>query len=60
MTAIETSAPAFGVEALECSARNAEEIARVLGSVAGRPNTGLKRRRDHIVSSIDDGPPWWR
>ncbi len=38
MTTIETLAPAFGVEALECSARNADEIARVLGSVAGRPD----------------------
>ena len=50
MTAIETSAPAFGVEALECSARNAEEIARVLGSVAGRPNTGLIMMPDPILT----------
>ena len=50
MTAIETSAPAFGVEALECSARNAEEIARVLGSVAGQPNTGLIMMPDPILT----------
>ena len=49
MTAIETSAPAFGVEALECSARNAEEIARVLGSAAGQPNTGLIMMPDPIL-----------
>ena len=50
MTAIETSAPAFGVEALECSARNAEEIARVLGSVVGQPNTGLIMMPDPILT----------
>src|SRR3954471_11621605 len=35
MTTIQNLAPSFGVEALECSARNPEEIARALGSVSG-------------------------
>src|SRR5215218_5126544 len=48
MTTIETLAPALGVEALECSARNADEIASVLGSVAGRTNTGLIMMPDPV------------
>ena len=51
MTTIETLAPALGMEALECSARNADEIARVLGSVAGRPNTGLIMMPDPILTA---------
>ncbi len=51
MTTIETLAPAFGVEALECSARNADEIARVLDSVAGSPNTGLIMMPDPILTA---------
>jgi putative ABC transport system substrate-binding protein len=50
MTTIETLAPSFGVEALELSARNADEVARVLGSVAGRPNTGLIMMPDPILT----------
>jgi putative ABC transport system substrate-binding protein len=49
MTTIETLAPAFGVEALECSARNADEMARVLASVVGRPNTGLILMPDPVL-----------
>jgi putative ABC transport system substrate-binding protein len=51
MTAIESLAPAFSVEALEYNARNADEIARVLGSVAGRPNTGLIMMPDPVLTS---------
>ena len=50
MTTVESLAPSFGVEALECSARNVDEIARVLGSVAGRPNTGLIMMPDPILT----------
>ena len=41
---------ALGVEVLEGSARNAEEIGRVLGSVAGRANTGLIMMPDPILT----------
>jgi putative tryptophan/tyrosine transport system substrate-binding protein len=51
MTAIESLAPAFSVEALEYNARNADEIAHALGSVAGRPNTGLIMMPDPILTS---------
>jgi putative ABC transport system substrate-binding protein len=51
MTAIESFAPAFGLEASECNARNAEEVARVLDSVAGRPNTGLIMMPDPVLSA---------
>jgi putative ABC transport system substrate-binding protein len=51
MTAIESLAPAFGLEASECNARNAEEVARVLDSVAGRPNTGLIMMPDPVLSA---------
>jgi putative ABC transport system substrate-binding protein len=51
MTTIETLAPSFGVEALECNARNADEIARVLGSVASRPNIGLIVMPDPILTA---------
>jgi putative ABC transport system substrate-binding protein len=44
-------APSFGVEALECNARNADEIARVLGSVASRPNIGLIVMPDPILTA---------
>lgn len=50
MTTVESLAPSFGIDALECSARNADEIARVLGSVAGRPNTGLIMMPDPILT----------
>jgi len=50
MTTIETLAPSFGMEALECSARNADEIVRVLGPVAGRPNTGLIMLPDPVLT----------
>jgi putative ABC transport system substrate-binding protein len=51
MTTIQTLAPSFGMEALECSARNADEIARVLGSVAGQPNIGLIVMPDPILTA---------
>jgi putative ABC transport system substrate-binding protein len=51
MTTIQSLAPSFGVEALECSARNPEEIARVLGSVAGQPNIGLIVIPDPILTA---------
>ena len=51
MTAIESLAPTFGVEVLEYSARNAGEIASVLGSVAGRPNTGLIMMPDPVLTA---------
>jgi putative ABC transport system substrate-binding protein len=51
MTTIHAMASAFGVETLECSARNADEIARVLTSVAGQPNTGLIMMPDPILTS---------
>jgi len=51
MTTVETLAPNFGMEVLECSARNADEIARALGSVAGRPNTGLIMMPDPILTA---------
>jgi putative ABC transport system substrate-binding protein len=51
MTTIETLAPAFGVEAVECSARDPDEIARVLASVAGRPNTSLIMMPDPILTA---------
>jgi putative ABC transport system substrate-binding protein len=47
----ETLAPAFGVEALECSARNAEEMARVLASVVGRLDIGLIMMPDPILTA---------
>ena len=50
MTTIQSLAPSFGVEALECSARNPDEIARVLGSVSGQPNTGLIMLPDPIFT----------
>jgi putative ABC transport system substrate-binding protein len=50
MTTIETLAPSLGMEAVELSARNADEIARVLGAVAGRPNTGLIVMPDPILT----------
>jgi putative ABC transport system substrate-binding protein len=50
MTTIETLAPTFGIEALECAARSADEITRVLGSVAGQPNTGLIMMPDPILT----------
>jgi len=50
MTTIETLAPSFGMEALECSARNADEIVRVLDPVAGRPNTGLIMLPDPVLT----------
>src|SRR6185503_6316500 len=51
MTTIETLAPALGVAALECSARNVDEIERILGSIAGRPNTGLIMMPDPILTT---------
>lgn len=51
MTTIQTVAPTFGVEVLECGARNPDEIARVLGSVAGRPRIGLIMMPDPIFTS---------
>jgi putative ABC transport system substrate-binding protein len=51
MTTIETLAPAFGVEAVECSARDPDEIARVLASVTGRPNTSLIMMPDPILTA---------
>lgn len=51
MTTIETLAPGFGMEALECSARNVDEIARVLASVAGQPDTGLIMMPDPILNA---------
>jgi putative ABC transport system substrate-binding protein len=50
MTTVESLAPSFGIEALECGARNADEITRVLGSVAGRPNTGLIMMPDPVLT----------
>jgi len=50
MTTIQSLAPSFGMEALECSARNPEEIARVLGSIAGQPNIGLIVIPDPILT----------
>lgn len=51
MTNIETSAPAFGVEALERTARNPGEIADVLRSIAGRPNLGLIMMPDPVLTA---------
>src|SRR5882757_7143629 len=51
MTTIETSAPAFGVEALECDARNPGEIADVLRSIAGRSNIGLIMLPDPVLTA---------
>ena len=51
MTTIHTLAPRFGLEVLECRARNPGETARVLGSVAGRPNIGLIVMPDPIFTS---------
>src|SRR5882757_5891121 len=51
MTTIQTLAPSFGMEALECSARKADEIARVLGSVASQPNIGLIVMPDPILTA---------
>jgi len=51
MTTIETLAPSLGVEAREYGARNADEITRVLGSVAGRPDTGLIMMPDPILTA---------
>ena len=50
MTTIETSAPALGVEALECGARNPGEIADVLRSIVGRPNLGLIMMPDPVLT----------
>jgi putative ABC transport system substrate-binding protein len=51
MTTIETSAAAFGVETLECVARNPGEIADVLRSIAGRPNLGLIMMPDPVLTA---------
>jgi putative tryptophan/tyrosine transport system substrate-binding protein len=51
MTAIESFAPALGVEVLEFNARNADEIVRVLSPVAGRPDTGLIMMPDPILTA---------
>jgi putative ABC transport system substrate-binding protein len=50
MTTIETLASGFGMEAVECSARDPDEIGRVLDSVAGRPNTGLIMLPDPVLT----------
>src|SRR5882757_4275039 len=50
MTTIESLAASFGMEALELSARNPDEIARVLGSVAGQQNIGLIVIPDPILT----------
>lgn len=50
MPTIQTLAPSFGMEALECNARNPDEIARVLGSVSGQPNIGLIMLPDPIFT----------
>jgi putative ABC transport system substrate-binding protein len=51
MATAQTLAPSFGMEALECSARNADEIARVLGPVSGEPNIGLIVMPDPILTA---------
>src|SRR5262249_14751796 len=51
MATIDTLAPAFGIEARDCGARNADEIAGALRSVAGRPNTGLIMMPDPVLTS---------
>jgi putative ABC transport system substrate-binding protein len=51
MTTIQTLAPSLGVEALECSARNADEIAHVLGAIAGQQNIGLIVMPDPILTN---------
>jgi putative tryptophan/tyrosine transport system substrate-binding protein len=50
MATMEALAPSLGVEVRECAARSADEIARVLGSVAGRPDTGLIMMPDPILT----------
>jgi putative ABC transport system substrate-binding protein len=50
MTTIEALAPSLGMEAQEYTARSADEIKRVLGSVAGRPDTGLIMMPDPILT----------
>lgn len=51
MSTIHNMTPTFGVESLECGARNAEEIARALASLTGPPNTGLIMMPDPILTS---------
>jgi putative ABC transport system substrate-binding protein len=41
MRAIETTAPSLGLEAVECIARNADEIERAIDGFAGQANVGL-------------------
>ena len=41
MRTIETVAPSFGMEAVECKASNAVEIERAIDTLAGTPNIGL-------------------
>ena len=50
MATMETLAPSLGVEVRECAARSADEITRVLGTVAGRPDTGLIMMPDPILT----------
>jgi len=51
MTTIEMSAPAVGMEALECGARSPAEIAEVLRSIASRPNLGLIMMPDPVLTT---------
>jgi putative ABC transport system substrate-binding protein len=51
MTTIKSSAPAFGMEVLECGARNPGQIADVLRPIAGRPNLGLIMMPDPVLTA---------
>jgi putative ABC transport system substrate-binding protein len=51
MRTIETVAPSFGIQAIECSAGNAIEIERVIDALAGTPNIGLIILPDPVFSA---------
>jgi putative tryptophan/tyrosine transport system substrate-binding protein len=51
MTTIKTLAPTLGMEALECSARSADEMTNVLASIVGQPDTGLIVMPDPILNA---------
>ena len=51
MRTIETAASSFGIEAVECSARNAVEMERAIDAFAGQANIGLIVLPDPIFTA---------
>jgi putative ABC transport system substrate-binding protein len=51
MRVIETMAPSLGLEAVECVARNANEIERAIDAFAGQANSGLIVMPDPVLTA---------